>query len=80
MAVTSSQVTVGDTPTALNTASEHGLTLHIENVKTIINPPGSAGSDDPLAQRGTIAWKVEGYAVAVIQDALIVRVEHGYTA
>lgn len=51
-----------------------------DNVKTIINPPGSAGSDDPLAQRGTIAWKVEGYAVAIIQDALIVRVEHGFTA
>lgn len=51
-----------------------------ENVKIIINPPGSAGAADPLEQRGTIAWKVKGFAAAILQDAFIVRIEHGATA
>ena len=50
------------------------------NIKVIINPPGSAGAADPLEQRGTIAWKVKGFCCAVLQDAFIVRVEHGATA
>lgn len=51
-----------------------------KNVEVIINPPGSAGSADPLAQRGTIAWKVKGYCCAILQDAFLVRLEHGATA
>lgn len=51
-----------------------------KNVKVIINPPGSSGALDPLEQRGTIAWKVKGFACAILQDAFIVRVEHGATA
>lgn len=50
------------------------------NVKAIINPPGSSGAADPLEQRGTIAWKVKGFACAILQDAFIVRIEHGATA
>ena len=50
------------------------------NVKVIINPPGSSGAADPLEQRGTIAWKVKGYCAVILQDAFIVRVEHGATA
>lgn len=50
------------------------------NVRIIINPPGSAGSGDPLEQRGTVAWKVQGFACAILQDAFIVRIEHGATA
>lgn len=50
------------------------------NVKVIINPPGSSGAADPLEQRGTIAWKVKGYTVAILQDSFMVRVEHGATA
>ena len=48
-----------------------------ENVKIIINPPGSSGAADPLEQRGTIAWKVKGFTCVILQDAFIVRVEHG---
>lgn len=48
-----------------------------ENVKIIINPPGSSGAADPLEQRGTIAWKVKGFCCTILQDAFIVRVEHG---
>ena len=50
------------------------------NVKVIINPPGSSGAADPLEQRGTIAWKVKGFCCVILQDAFIVRVEHGATA
>ncbi len=51
-----------------------------KNVQIIINPPGSSGAADPEAQRGTIAWKVKGFATAILQDDFIVRVEHGATA
>ena len=46
-------------------------------IRIIWNRPGSAGSDDPLAQRGTIAWKVPHFACAVLQDDFIIRIEHG---
>lgn len=47
------------------------------NIQIIVKPLGSSGSDDPLNQRGTIAWKVPHFACAVIQDDFIVRIEHG---
>jgi len=50
------------------------------NIQTIIKAPGSSGSDDPLNQRGTIAWKVKNFCAAIIQDDFIVRVEHGVSA
>ena len=51
-----------------------------ENIRVIINPPGSAGAEDPLQQRGTIAWKVKGFTSVILQDAFLVRIEHGCTA
>lgn len=51
-----------------------------ENVKIIINPPGSSGAADPLEQRGTIAWKVKGFCCTILQDAFIVRIEHTASA
>lgn len=51
-----------------------------KNVKIIINPPGSSGAEDPLEQRGTIAWKVKGFCCVILQDSFIVRLEHGATA
>lgn len=50
------------------------------NIQVIVKPLGSSGSNDPLNQRGTIAWKVPFFAAAVIQDDFIVRVEHGVSA
>ena len=47
------------------------------NFRVIIKPLGSSGSLDPLDQRGTIAWKVPHFAVAVLQDDFICRIEHG---
>lgn len=47
------------------------------NIQMIVKPLGSSGSDDPLNQRGTIAWKVPFFACAVLNDDFICRVEHG---
>ena len=47
------------------------------NIRVIIHAPGSSGSEDPLDQRGTIAWKVNHFCAAVIQDDFLVRIEHG---
>lgn len=49
-----------------------------KNIKIIIHEPGHG--EDPLEQRGTIAWKAKGYACAILQDAYLVRVEHAATA
>ena len=49
-----------------------------KNVKVIIHAPGHG--DDPLEQRGTIAWKVKGFCCTILQDSFIVRIEHGATA
>jgi len=50
------------------------------NIQIIVKPLGSSGSDDPLNQRGTVAWKVPFFACAVLQDDFIVRIEHGVSA
>lgn len=50
------------------------------NIRIIWNRPGSSGSEDPLAQKGTIGWKVNHFACCVLQDDFIVRVEHGVSA
>lgn len=50
------------------------------NVRIIVKPLGSSGSEDPLDQRGSIGWKVPHFACAVIQDDFICRVEHGVSA
>lgn len=51
-----------------------------KNVRIIPKRPGSSGAADPLDQRGTIAWKVRGFGVVILQDAFGVRIEHGATA
>jgi hypothetical protein len=50
------------------------------NIQTIVKPAGSSGSEDPLNQRGTIAWKVKHFCAAIMQDDFIVRVEHAVSA
>ena len=47
------------------------------NVEIIIKPSGSSGALDPLNQRASIAWKVRGFCATILQDAYIVRIEHG---
>lgn len=46
------------------------------NVKIILKALGSAGSDDPYDQRGTIAYKIRGVGYHILQDAFGVRIEH----
>ena len=50
------------------------------NVRIIIKPLGSSGSDDPYDQRGTIAYKIKGLAYTILQDAFGVRIEHTVSA
>ena len=51
-----------------------------KNVEVYVDAPGSAGAEDPLHQRGTVAWKVKGFCTVIIQDDFIVRLESGATA
>ena len=50
------------------------------NLETILKPLGSSGAADPLNQRATVGAKVNGYAAVILDDAWIVRIEHGATA
>ena len=50
------------------------------NVRAIVKNCGSAGTADPLDQLSTIGWKVNGFAAKILQDAWIVRIEHGVSA
>jgi hypothetical protein len=50
------------------------------NIQTIIHPCGSSGSDDPVNQRGSIAWKVKHFCAAILNDDFIVRLEHAVSA
>ena len=43
----------------------------------IVKPMGSGGSSDPLNQRSTIGWKVNGFGAKIIIPEYIVRVECG---
>lgn len=51
-----------------------------KNIQIIIKPAGSSGASDPLNQRGTAAWKVKGFCATILQDAFVVRIEHGVSA
>lgn len=49
-------------------------------IQTIIKPLGSAGSADPLNQISTVGAKVPAYTCVILNDAWIVRIEHGFSA
>lgn len=48
-----------------------------DNVQTIVNPPGSSGALDPLNQRATVAWKVNGFCGVILDQTRVCRIEHG---
>lgn len=57
----------------------YGITRIAGNaVKNIIKPLGSAGTSDPLDQRGTTGWKAF-FVAKRLNEAFAVRVEHGVT-
>lgn len=45
------------------------------NPKIIHKPLGSAGSDDPLDQRQTLGWKINGFTTRILHDECILRFE-----
>lgn len=47
------------------------VALGQENAEIIVKPIGSAGSTDPLNQRGSCGWKVNGYTAAITNPAYI---------
>ncbi len=51
-----------------------------ENMHIIVKPAGSAGTADPLNQKSTVGWKIDGYAAKILQDGWLVRIEHGISA
>jgi len=50
-----------------------------EALKNIIKPLGSAGTADPLDQRGTSGWKAT-YVAKILQQGFIVRIEHAVSS
>ena len=50
------------------------------NPRVIVNPAGSAGTSDPLHQKSTVGWKMDGFAVKLLQPEFAVRIECGFTA
>ncbi len=45
------------------------------NMEMIIKQVGSSGVDDALNQRGSVGWKVTGYATKILNELNIVRAE-----
>lgn len=43
------------------------------NAQMIIKPVGSAGATDPLNQRGSVGWKVDGYTAAITNAAYVYK-------
>ena len=52
----------------------------MQNGQIIVKPAGSAGTADPLNQVSTVGWKVPGFTAVILQQAWIVRIEHGFSA
>ena len=50
------------------------------NPRVIIKPHGSAGTADPLDQLATVGWKMDGFAVKMLQHEYAVRIECGMSA
>ena len=41
---------------------------------------GRDGTEDPLEQRSTIAWKVPAFCAKILQQTWMLRIEHGISA
>jgi N4-gp56 family major capsid protein len=58
----------------------YGITrISGESLRNIVKPLGSAGTADPLDQRTTSGWK-STFVAKILNDAFMVRIEHGVTA
>lgn len=50
------------------------------NPRVIVKPHGSAGTGDPLDQVASVGWKMDGFAVKLLQPEYAVRIECGMSA
>ena len=50
------------------------------NPRVIVKPAGSAGTGDPLDQVSTVGWKMDGFAVKLLQPEFAVRIECGFSS
>ena len=58
----------------------YGITrISGEAVQTITKPLGSAGTNDPLDQRGTMGWKAT-FVAKILQQAFMIRIEHAVSS
>ena len=48
--------------------------------RVIVKPHGSAGTADPLDQLATVGWKMDGFAVKLLQPEYAVHIECGMSA
>lgn len=48
--------------------------------RVIIKEHGSAGTADPLNQKASVGWKMDGFAVKLLQPEFAVRIECGMSA
>lgn len=47
-----------------------------DNVRSILKPAGTGGPEDPVDQRGTVAWKAAGFCGVILDDIRLCRIEH----
>lgn len=61
-------------------AEAYGVTrISGESLRNIVKPLGSAGTADPLEQRGTTGWKAT-FVAKILNDDFMIRVEHAVSA
>lgn len=61
-------------------AEAYGITrISGESLRNIVKPLGSAGTADPLEQRGTTGWKAT-FVAKILNDDFMVRLEHAVSS
>ena len=61
-------------------AEAYGVTrISGESLRNIVKPLGSAGTADPLEQRGTTGWKAT-FVAKILNDDFMIRVEHAVSS
>jgi len=61
-------------------AEAYGVTrISGESLRNIVKPLGSAGTADPLEQRGTTGWKAT-FVAKILNDDFMVRLEHAVSS
>jgi N4-gp56 family major capsid protein len=48
--------------------------------RVVVKTPGDSGTSDPLEQISTVGWKVDAFAVKILQQGFMIRIEHGISA